>query len=198
MISPPSATFQFLQGESSRPLVLSTFFRGDTANVTENFRVLLHGSLGTFRHLTHDSSLTIHYDSYGVPAQVHQPVFSHARPSRGKSSRQVLDLMLQSAQPNSRRAEGLAVFIANCARLPEVKAVTVSFDNDVIQLRTFLTSRSRKIRDRVYVLELDLMERFPDLVFDFNLATRTHPRTSDYPSSLDLEGQICCYISPER
>jgi len=104
-----------------------------------------------------------------------------------------LDITMQSGKPNTLRAEAIASFVSHCQEIPEVRAVTVTFDNEVIQVRTFLTARSRPLRDRIYAQELQLMEGFPLLTFDFNVLPRPEAASSDDPSDLGLEGQICCY-----
>lgn len=62
-------------------------------------------------------------------------------------------------------------FSHNIINISEVKAVTFQIENDVIRVWTFISKRDKAVRKAIYMKELDLMDDYPNMVFDFNVVS---------------------------
>jgi len=73
--------------------------------------------------------------------------------------------------PGSRVDAAVYEFAKSVSNLPEVMAMTHARDGAVNLLWTFIRHRDRATRSRVYAQERQLMDRYPDLTFNFNVAS---------------------------
>lgn len=55
--------------------------------------------------------------------------------------------------------------------IPEVKAVTFQIEDEIIRLWTFISKRDKTVRKSIYMKELDLMDTYSGMVFDFNVVS---------------------------
>lgn len=62
-------------------------------------------------------------------------------------------------------------FSEGIAEIKQVQAVTYNVESDVIRIWTFINARNKGIQRAIYQKELSLMERFPSLIFDFNVVS---------------------------
>lgn len=98
--------------------------------------------------------------------------------------------------PVASRAKGIEaaayLFARRVAGIPEVRAVTCSTEREVYLIWTFIRQRNKAIRREVYQQELQLMNEFPTLTFDFNVIAidqiEDRPLLPD-----DLQGRIVFY-----
>ena len=106
-----------------------------------------------------------------------------------------LGITLAFGSPESDVERAIQRFVSQVSEFRQVKAITVTRDNDVIQLRTFLTSGARELRDRIYAEELRLMAEFSSLVFDFNVLVKQSSAPGRDLTGFELEGQLCYYFA---
>lgn len=72
--------------------------------------------------------------------------------------------------PQSDSEAAIYHFAKSVWHLPSVVAVTHSEDRNVHLLWTFIRKRDKALRKEIYARERALMDRFPVLVFNFNVA----------------------------
>ena len=88
--------------------------------------------------------------------------------------------------------KALYEFSKNISLEKEVVAVTYETEMEIIRIWTFIEKRDKKVRRSIYDRELDLMEAFPRLVFDFNVVSLEGLRTKPF-IPIDLKGYLVFY-----
>src|SRR5438309_11122195 len=66
-------------------------------------------------------------------------------------------------------ADVLDEFVALVKHNAKVRAVRASQEGSVVQVWTYVDSTDRKDRSPVYEAEWQILERYPDVTFDFNV-----------------------------
>jgi hypothetical protein len=74
----------------------------------------------------------------------------------------------------------------------EVMAVTYETEKGIIRIWTFIEKRDKKVRRSIYTQELNLMETFPNLIFDFNVVSLERSKTKPF-IPIDLQGHLIFY-----
>lgn len=74
----------------------------------------------------------------------------------------------------------------------EVGAVTYETEKGIIRIWTFIGKRDKKVRRSIYTQELNLMENFPNLIFDFNVVSLERSKTKPF-IPVDLQGHLIFY-----
>lgn len=69
--------------------------------------------------------------------------------------------------------------------LPEAEAVLANYECNAMQIRTVVNELPSALESCIYVLEGELMDRFPDMGFDFHIIER-QGRPLEEIVSLDL------------
>jgi len=82
-------------------------------------------------------------------------------------------------------------FSRNTINISEVKAVTFQIENDVIRIWTFISKRDKAVRKAIYMKELDLMDDYPNMIFDFNVVAIRDFSEPFIPQN--LHGSLCFY-----
>lgn len=99
-------------------------------------------------------------------------------------------------EPASRQKIGIEAAIFHFAKrvsgVSEVVAVTYSTDGEVHLIWTFISRRTKDIRRHVYEEELQLMRKFRELTFDFNVVSLDRVEAQGFLAD-DLQGQIVFY-----
>lgn len=62
-------------------------------------------------------------------------------------------------------------FSVEVSKVQEVKAVASHIENDIIRVWTFISKRDKAVRKSIYKKELYLMDKYPEMVFDFNVVS---------------------------
>lgn len=88
-------------------------------------------------------------------------------PVLSQSSVERLWRIIDAAPSRSRVDQAVYHFAKNVWTVPSVVAVTHARDRNVNLVWTFITYRDKAVRARIYARERELMERYPDVVFDF-------------------------------
>lgn len=83
-------------------------------------------------------------------------------------------------------------FSKKVAQQKEVVAVTCEAEKEVIRIWTFIKKRDKQVRRSIYTWELELMNSFPDLIFDFNVVSLEASRERPFIPS-DLQGYLIFY-----
>lgn len=82
-------------------------------------------------------------------------------------------------------------FCVHVSAIPEVKAVTYQTENDIIIVWTFISKRDKRVRRLIYEREMELMESYPNMIFDFNVVNIANYSESFIPQ--DLQGYLSYY-----
>jgi hypothetical protein len=193
-----------MTGTASRAVVLPpspppspTAFGGLTAEPAATAPVRLRGPSERLRPITAVSSgtVTVRFeDGSDLGGASTAPGLSASLDRRSAGLREILSVLTPGAGVLPR---ALHAFMGKVAPIPEVRAVTVSLEREVTLVWTYLTTRDRAAREHVYRAELELMESFPGLTFDFNVVPRPDAAASTVPADLGLEGRICCYYASD-
>jgi hypothetical protein len=72
-----------------------------------------------------------------------------------------------------------------------VRAITYQIEKTIIHVWTFISQRSRVVRQMIYEKELLLMDKYPDLLFDFNTVHLSSNTEAFIPQ--DLKGNLIYY-----
>ncbi len=81
-------------------------------------------------------------------------------------------------------------FSVGVSKIEEVKAVTYQTEHNIIRVWTFIEKRDKNIRKSVYEKELELMEKYNNLIFDFNVVVLNY---GEPLIPQDLQGSITYY-----
>lgn len=99
---------------------------------------------------------------------------------------------LEASTINQTRAEQAALEFARGAQsIPSVVAVSHAKDGNVCLVWTFVRDRNKESRRQVYAYERRLMERYPELLFDFNVVALD--RAAGVLAPDDLQGRLVFY-----
>jgi len=72
-----------------------------------------------------------------------------------------------------------------------VRAITYQIEKTIIRVWTFISQRRRAVRQMIYEKELLLMDKYPDLLFDFNVVQLNSNTETFIPQ--DLQGNLIYY-----
>ena len=106
-----------------------------------------------------------------------------------------MDVVIHVVSTGAKGIESaLTSFAAQVAGIPQVEAVAHSIDGDVHLVWTYIKERDKDVRRRIYTLELELMEQYPGISFDFNVVALA--RVEGQPLlPQDLQSRIVFYRS---
>lgn len=99
-------------------------------------------------------------------------------------------------EPSASAARGVDLALLRLSRaispIPEAIAVTHAIEGDINRVWTFVKSRDKSVRRRIYLEELRILDSFPEYSFDFNVAAvQDVPGCALLPD--DLQGRIVFY-----
>lgn len=77
------------------------------------------------------------------------------------------------------------------SHIHSVRAITYQIEKTIIHVWTFISQRSRAVRQMIYEIELLLMDKYPDLLFDFNTIHLSSNTEAFIPQ--DLKGNLIYY-----
>ncbi len=86
-------------------------------------------------------------------------------------------------------------FSDSVSAIPEVMAITYQMEDDAILVWTFISRRDKAVRALVYEMELNLMERYPALLFDFHVLSKENLLEPFIPQN--LPGSVTFYKSAD-
>jgi len=104
----------------------------------------------------------------------------------------VLEAIDQPPLDGSIVSQALYEFSKKTVKIKEVIAVTYEKEKEVIRLWTFIEKRDKQVRRTIYKGELELMDSFPNLVFDFDVVSIERLKTKPLIPS-DLQGYLVFY-----
>jgi hypothetical protein len=83
-------------------------------------------------------------------------------------------------------------FSKKMSKEKEVVAVTFEKENEIIRIWTFIEKRDKQVRRAIYIRELELMDAFTNLIFDFNVVSREGVKMKPFIPA-DLQGYLVFY-----
>ncbi|MBI4608838.1 MAG: hypothetical protein HY726_07520 [Candidatus Rokubacteria bacterium] len=97
-----------------------------------------------------------------------------------------------SPPQDSRIGQAVYRFAKAVWRLPGVVAMTHAKDGNVNLIWTFIAHRDKSLRKQVYACERELMSKYPDLLFDFNVLSLDQGEHGSLVPD-DLQGRLVMY-----
>ena len=64
--------------------------------------------------------------------------------------------------------------VKNISRIPEVEYILLLSTDNYYEIWTVINELDREVRDRIYDIEYNILEQFPDLYFDFHVVCRNN------------------------
>jgi len=104
----------------------------------------------------------------------------------------VLEAVHQPPLDKSIAKLALYEFSKRVAIQKEVVAVNFEMEKEVIRIWTFIGKRDKQVRRSIYTQELELMDAFPSLVFDFNVVSLEDLKSKPFLPA-DLQGYLIFY-----
>lgn len=92
-------------------------------------------------------------------------------PGSGEREASAMRYEVSWALPDRERTPKHAVydFSVEVSKIREVKAISYQVENGIIRVWTFIPRRERSIQRLIYNKEMQLMLKYPELIFDFNV-----------------------------